>query len=367
MADQTLLAKIGLRLGVLGTSAALALAAPLAAGDYSVTAATAASRIGFYFDRTAAAEKIGVVVMASEMIGIGVLGIGVNVASVSGNGLLQMAFGSTKAFGVAWDGSTNLYPTASGALKSDATLNGLMAANSFVGNNTAGVALSTALSAATVESLLPDFIGSGASHAKGRVPDPGATAGITKFLREDATFAVPGSVGSPLVTANATTITITNTTETSIFGSYSVAGGTLTTAGDKLRLLIKGTWVQNAGGNATGTIRVKIGGVTVYASGCSGISTNANTKTIFLEIYFTYITSTTADVVVRINVGNATVPSGVGIGSLLNANNIDGTTGVANDAAWTWASNTAVDITFQDSTATNQTVTINSSHLSKMQ
>jgi hypothetical protein len=37
------------------------------------------------------------------------------------------------------------------------------------------------------------FVASGASHAKGIVPDPGASGGTTKFLREDATFAVPPS------------------------------------------------------------------------------------------------------------------------------------------------------------------------------
>jgi hypothetical protein len=33
-----------------------------------------------------------------------------------------------------------------------------------------------------------DFVASGASHARGTVPDPGAVAGTTKFLREDATW-----------------------------------------------------------------------------------------------------------------------------------------------------------------------------------
>lgn len=42
-----------------------------------------------------------------------------------------------------------------------------------------------------------DFVASGASHAHGAVPDPGASAGTTKFLREDATWAVPPSGGSP--------------------------------------------------------------------------------------------------------------------------------------------------------------------------
>lgn len=38
---------------------------------------------------------------------------------------------------------------------------------------------------------LPVFVGSGASHAIGAVPDPGVTAGTTRFLREDATFIAP--------------------------------------------------------------------------------------------------------------------------------------------------------------------------------
>jgi hypothetical protein len=40
---------------------------------------------------------------------------------------------------------------------------------------------------------IPPFVASGASHAAGAVPDPGATAGTTRFLREDATFAVPSA------------------------------------------------------------------------------------------------------------------------------------------------------------------------------
>lgn len=39
----------------------------------------------------------------------------------------------------------------------------------------------------------PPFVASGPSHATGWVPDPGATSGNTRFLREDGTFAVPPS------------------------------------------------------------------------------------------------------------------------------------------------------------------------------
>lgn len=38
---------------------------------------------------------------------------------------------------------------------------------------------------------VPDFVASGASHASGGVPDPGASSGTTKFLREDAGWQVP--------------------------------------------------------------------------------------------------------------------------------------------------------------------------------
>lgn len=40
---------------------------------------------------------------------------------------------------------------------------------------------------------LPVFVASGSTHAPGAVPDPGATAGTTRFLREDATWAAPPS------------------------------------------------------------------------------------------------------------------------------------------------------------------------------
>lgn len=57
--------------------------------------------------------------------------------------------------------------------------------------------IATAESAAVAVSRLPVFGASGAGHAAGIVPDPGASAGGTRFLREDQTWttadgAVPG-------------------------------------------------------------------------------------------------------------------------------------------------------------------------------
>jgi hypothetical protein len=41
----------------------------------------------------------------------------------------------------------------------------------------------------------PVFVASGASHAAGAVPDPGASSGTSKYLREDATWVVPPTTG----------------------------------------------------------------------------------------------------------------------------------------------------------------------------
>ncbi len=54
---------------------------------------------------------------------------------------------------------------------------------------------------ALVGADLPVFAASGTAHGAGAVPDPGGTAGTTRFLREDATWAAPPSGGSSGVTS----------------------------------------------------------------------------------------------------------------------------------------------------------------------
>lgn len=68
----------------------------------------------------------------------------------------------------------------------------------ILGNVSGGTASPIALTGAQATGMLSTFVASGASHAKGLVPDPGASSGTTKFLREDATWAVPaGSFTNP--------------------------------------------------------------------------------------------------------------------------------------------------------------------------
>jgi hypothetical protein len=76
------------------------------------------------------------------------------------------------------------------------------------------------LSPAVLVAGLPSFVASGASHAPGIVPDPGAAAGATKFLREDATWVVPaGGGGSPGGTANQV-----QWNSAGAFGGFTVGG-----------------------------------------------------------------------------------------------------------------------------------------------
>ncbi|QNI36818.1 GDSL-type esterase/lipase family protein [Edaphobacter albus] len=64
------------------------------------------------------------------------------------------------------------------------------------GTITATTVNATTLNGSIAASQIPVFNASGASHAQGAVPDPGATAGTTRFLREDGTWAVPPGNGT---------------------------------------------------------------------------------------------------------------------------------------------------------------------------
>ncbi|MDN7456605.1 hypothetical protein [Burkholderia cenocepacia] len=68
------------------------------------------------------------------------------------------------------------------------------AANLVFAGPTSGAAATPGFRA-LVAADIPVFVASGASHAAGAVPDPGATAGTTRFLREDSTWAVPAGGG----------------------------------------------------------------------------------------------------------------------------------------------------------------------------
>ena len=68
-----------------------------------------------------------------------------------------------------------------------------MAATSVKANATGALAQPTDVPFATLTPLLSSFVASGASGAPGIVPTPGAVAGTTRFLREDASWTAPAS------------------------------------------------------------------------------------------------------------------------------------------------------------------------------
>jgi hypothetical protein len=68
MTAQSMLGLFGYRSGILGSAADLAIAAPITANNLSPLAHTDASRIGFYFDRTIGQERIGFVVMGTQVL-----------------------------------------------------------------------------------------------------------------------------------------------------------------------------------------------------------------------------------------------------------------------------------------------------------
>lgn len=77
---------------------------------------------------------------------------------------------------------------------------------------------------------LPVFGASGSGHAQGVVPDPGATAGTTRYLREDGTWATPsGSSGS---TALSTGLDTGIAALTGVTADYNFMQGSGTTVTD---------------------------------------------------------------------------------------------------------------------------------------
>ena len=128
-----------------------------------------------------------------------------------------------------------------------------------------------ALDAATkgyVDSKTPViFAGSGTGHGSGLVPDPGNVAGTARYLREDASFALPGLASL----SNVLTSNLTLTVASAWYDGPSVAQGTV------------GTWLVNGyatiynGNTAAGAAYLRLwDGTTVFASGVINLATHTS-------------------------------------------------------------------------------------------
>lgn len=120
---------------------------------------------------------------------------------------------------------------------------------------------------------LPVFGPSGSTHAPGIVPDPGATAGTTHYLREDGTWDVPPAGGSgTMATQNANAVAVTGgTINGTPIGATTPAAGAFTT------LAKNGSSVLNLGGTPTATCGAGAG------TGCS-VAVTGNDATFLLKI-----------------------------------------------------------------------------------
>ncbi len=108
-------------------------------------------------------------------------------------------------------------------------------ANTILAGPTTG-SLATPTFRALVPADYPAFVASGASHARGAVPDPGATAGASRFLREDGAWTIlastpyraniTGAVSIDLVaTANSSNLHLTLTGNVTSFALTNPADG----------------------------------------------------------------------------------------------------------------------------------------------
>jgi hypothetical protein len=92
---------------------------------------------------------------------------------------------------------------------------------------TGGVGVGGSLNVGGPKITGPSFGASGASHAQGLVPDPGATAGTTRFLREDATWQTAGGGAAVYIQDTAPTTGMTagslwwNSTNGQLFVYYN--------------------------------------------------------------------------------------------------------------------------------------------------
>lgn len=106
------------------------------------------------------------------------------------------------------------------------------------GNNTGLTADPLDLTTAQVTAMLDVFVASGVGHLKGLVPDPGASAGTTHFLREDASWqtavtsvglSLPAELtvsGSPVTTAGTLTAVWASQSSNTFFAAPQGSPGT---------------------------------------------------------------------------------------------------------------------------------------------
>ena len=135
-----------------------------------------------------------------------------------------------------------------------------------------------------------DFVGSGQDHAAGLVPDPGSTAGDSKFLCEDGSWAEPPgttySEGTGIDIDSSNVISNTGVTAVAPSDSSTGTNGTIsvTTNGTTAEVAVKG--LNNAAYkdvatsiSASGAVDTKVATEKAVADSISGKAIGANSST----------------------------------------------------------------------------------------
>ena len=231
-------------------------------------------------DLTAAQVKTLLAIASTDVSGLGTLAAASSVnLSTQATGTLQAAQEPAHSGDV-----TNTAGSLALTIAANAVTNAKsaqMAANTLKGNNTGATANAVDLTAAQVSAMLPAFVASGASHAAGLVPDPGSTAGTTRYLREDSTWFTPpgGGGGSPGGASGQVQFN-----SAGVFGGFTVAGdatldtstGTLTIAANAVtNAKLAQAPATTFKGNNTGTAANVVDMTAAQAKAALGI-TNAD-------------------------------------------------------------------------------------------
>ena len=146
-----------------------------------------------------------------------------------------------------------------------------MAPNTLKGNNTGAAANASDLTTVQVAAMLPAFVASGASHAPGLVPDPGATAGATRYLREDGTWFTPAGGGSGTPGGTAGQVQFNSA---GVFGGFTVGGdATLDSATGALTIVANAVTNAKAAQMAANTIKGNATGAAASATDLTTVPT----------------------------------------------------------------------------------------------
>jgi hypothetical protein len=143
------------------------------------------------------------------------------------------------------------------------------------GTINAGTVNATKLNGAVSAAQLPLFGASGTTHSAGAVPDPGATAGTARYLREDGTWSVPAGGSSSGQTGGGSTSSATASFSVNAGGGACPNGIELcVNSGSNFTVDGNGDEVSNSIETAGGNIQMAV--ATGGSPGYSNIALNGN-------------------------------------------------------------------------------------------